>query len=318
MAHGLSEGERVGGMRSRVILGIGIRRPGLLLPAVSSLILLTTSCSPEEGQPPPDDSPPPAPTEERRGDARTPAGAQEAAAGELLRLGSIARGFPSVRGLEGDLRARGDHVQWVDDDGLQMRTVYEFEDGRRIEEVASFGLRAGVVQTRWSWDETRGGEPLRRYEIDFERRTARGENHEGEEVERWSEELDLEPGRSFAGFGFTMALKAFHQRLLAGETIVLQAVGFTPGPQVVDVEISHAGRERMRMGGRTVTGDRFVIEPQVPFAAELFVEAPDTHLWLTDAPAGFLRSEGPLLEPDDPIVRIDLLPGEESGPAEPM
>ena len=34
------------------------------------------------------------------------------------------------------------------------------------------------------------------------------------------------------------------------------------------------------------------------------------------APAGFLRWEGPIVLPTDPIVRVDLLSGEKSGPAE--
>ena len=51
---------------------------------------------------------------------------------------------------------------------------------------------------------------------------------------------------------------------------------------------------------------------------QVFVEAPDTQIWLTSpAPAGFLRWEGPLAEPDDPTLRVDLLPGGKSEPAKP-
>jgi hypothetical protein len=42
---------------------------------------------------------------------------------------------------------------------------------------------------------------------------------------------------------------------------------------------------------------------------------PDNEMWLTKPPAGFLRLEGPLMEPDDDIIRVDLIPGAESGPA---
>jgi hypothetical protein len=39
-------------------------------------------------------------------------------------------------------------------------------------------------------------------------------------------------------------------------------------------------------------------------------------IWLThEPPAAFLRWEGPLVEPDDPVVRVDLLPGGTSEPA---
>ena len=52
--------------------------------------------------------------------------------------------------------------------------------------------------------------------------------------------------------------------------------------------------------------------------ADVFIDVPDILLWLTNpGPAGFLRMEGPLVEPSDPILRIDVLPGGQSGPATP-
>jgi hypothetical protein len=44
----------------------------------------------------------------------------------------------------------------------------------------------------------------------------------------------------------------------------------------------------MRMSGRSVKGDRFLIHPEIPFIANLFVNVPDTKIWLTNPePAGF-------------------------------
>jgi hypothetical protein len=46
---------------------------------------------------------------------------------------------------------------------------------------------------------------------------------------------------------------------------------------------------RMRMGGRSVRGDEFVIHPEIPLIAKLFVNVPDTKIWLTNpAPGGNL------------------------------
>jgi hypothetical protein len=74
----------------------------------------------------------------------------------------------------------------------------------------------------------------------------------------------------------------------------------------------------MRIGGRSVRGDEFVIHPEIPLIAKLFVNAPDTKIWLTNpAPGGFLRWEGPIVLPTDPLIRVDLLSGERSGPAQP-
>jgi hypothetical protein len=71
------------------------------------------------------------------------------------------------------------------------------------------------------------------------------------------------------------------------------------------------------MSERSLKGDRFIIHPEIPFIAKFFVNVPDRKIWLTNpAPAGFLRWEGPIVLPEDPIIRIDLISGEESGLAE--
>ena len=135
-----------------------------------------------------------------------------------------------------------------------------------------------------------------------------------------SKRIDIEPGRTFAGFGFSLALSNLRKRLLRGEQVQLKAVGFsdfpTLGPQVVTVTISHGGVDCMKMSGRSLKGDRFIVHPEIPFIAKFFVTVPDTKIWLTNpAPAGFLRWEGPIVLPTDPIIRVDLVSGEKSGPA---
>lgn len=234
-------------------------------------------------------------------------------------LAASARGFPAMRDLDGRTLADGDFAQWIENDRLHLRVRYDFRDGRQIEEHAVFQPGDAMAQERWEWSERRDGRIVRRFEVDFPAGRASGETREGGEIQRWQEDVEIEPGRTFAGFGFTIALKAFRQRLVEGETVELEAVAFTPEPRTVGVEVSHGGRERMEMGGRTLEGRRFDIVPQVPWIAQLFVDAPDTRIWLTDPPpAEFLRWEGALLEPDDPVVRVDFLPGGESGPARPV
>src|SRR5207249_3711939 len=103
------------------------------------------------------------------------------------------------------------------------------------------------------------------------------------------------------------------KRLVAGETVELQAIGFTPKPRAVTVAISYGGRDRVAVSDRQLQGDRFIIHPKIPAIAKLFVKVPDNFIWLTTPPAGFLRFEGPLAEPDEAIVRIDGLPGGSSG-----
>ena len=80
---------------------------------------------------------------------------------------------------------------------------------------------------------------------------------------------------------------------------------------------SHGRVDRMKMSGRLLKGDRFIIHPEIPFIANLFVNVPETKIWLANpAPAAFLRWEGPIVLPTDPMIRVDLISGEKSGPAE--
>jgi hypothetical protein len=228
----------------------------------------------------------------------------------------VARGFPVLRDSAGNKLADGDFAQWLDAERLHVRITYDFGDGRRIEENATFRQQPQLVQEEWSFRESKDGKLVRGFDVDFRSGAASASKREESELEEWTEKIETERGRTFAGFGFTLAIKAHRMRLVEGERVELQAVGFTPKPRVVSVELSHGGVDQMRMGGRVLHGDRFIIHAKIPWIARLFVEVPDTHIWLTTPPpAGFLRWEGPLAEPDDDVIRVDLLTGEPSGPA---
>lgn len=242
-----------------------------------------------------------------------------AAAVQIAPFEGMARGFPVLRDAAGKKLADGNFVQWIEGDLLHVQIVYQFDRGRRIEESAAFRQRPQLNQETWSFREFRGEELYRHFAVDFRAGTASARKREESEVEEWTEDIDVDPGRTFAGFGFTLAIKALRQRLVDGETVELQAVGFTPGPRVVSVAISHGGVDRIPMGGRQLRGDRFIIQAQIPWFARPFVSVPDTHIWLTTPPpAAFLRWEGPLAEPSDSVIRVDLLTGDPSGPARPV
>ena len=225
-----------------------------------------------------------------------------------------ARGFPALRDLDGRKLADGDFLQWIEGGRLHVRITYTTRGGT-IEERAVFRQRPELVQERWSLRERRNGAVYREFAIDFPARVATAMKRDEGSPKTWREEIDVTAGRAFAGFGFTLALRAVRTRLLRGEHVALQTVGFTPGPRTVDVDVSFAGTDRIRMAGRSIQGERFVVHPKVPWFAKLFVNAPDAQIWLTTpAPPGFLRFEGPLAEPGEPAIRVDLLPG--GGPSE--
>jgi hypothetical protein len=220
------------------------------------------------------------------------------------------RGFPAIRDLKGQILADSTLSQWIEGGTLHVKVVSEFRDGRRVEEQAELRQRPALEQLRWSWTEQRGKNVLRRFEVDFDARTATAQKLENGELKHWEESLDIQAAKSFAGIGFMYAIKNLNERLQGGEKIELTAVAFTPKPRTATVSVSHEAVESLRLGGRTFESDRILVHPEVPAIARPFVKAPDQRLWLYRAPPPvLLRAELPLAEPGDQFIRIDVVPG---------
>jgi len=232
---------------------------------------------------------------------------------------AASHGYPGLCDINGKKLADGEFRQWVENNRLHVVITYKFSAGEVYEEHSQFRQESELIQEKWSWKESKHGKSQREFAVDF--LTGIASAHISQDHKDVSKSIKIEPGRTFAGFGFSLALSNLRKRLLSGEQVQLKAVGFsdfpTLGPQVVTVTISHEGVDLMSMSGRSLKGDRFIVHPEIPFVAKFFVKVPDTRIWLTNPePAGFLRWEGPIVLPTDPIVRVDLLSGEKSGPAE--
>jgi hypothetical protein len=230
-----------------------------------------------------------------------------------------AHGYPGLYDINGKKLADSEFRQWVENKRLHVVITHKFSAGEVYEEHAQFQQQPELIQEKWSWKELKYGRSQREFVVDFLAGIASA--HIRQDHKDVSKRINIEPGRTFAGFGFSLALSNLRKRLLGGEQVQLKAVGFSPfptlGPKVVTVTISHGGVDRVRMSGRWLRGDRFIIHPEIPFIAKLFVNVPDTKIWLTNpAPAGFLRWEGPIVLPTDPLIRVDLLSGSSSGPAQ--
>ena len=238
---------------------------------------------------------------------------------EVTQPAGAAHGYPGLYDASGKKLANAEFKQWLEDGHLYVVITYRFSDGQFFEEKSRFRQGKDLIQEQWSWKELRHGKRQREFSVDFAARTATAYiEKDNKDV---SETIDVEAGQTFAGFGFTLALSNLRKRLVHGEQVELKAVGFSPfptlKPQVVTVTISHGGVQRMKMGGRSLKGDEFIIHPEVPLIAKLFVKVPDTKIWLTNPPpAGFLRWEGPTVLPTDPMIRVDLISSANNGPAE--
>jgi hypothetical protein len=216
-----------------------------------------------------------------------------------------AQAFTSLTDVSGTPLADGRYIQYVAKDVLHIEARYNFPDGRVATEKASVRLHP-LQQETWSWDEKNGETPVREFTIDFKTGQATGKHFD--KNEHWEEKIDVEPGKTWAGIAFIEPIKAMREHVKEGETMDLSAVGMTPKPRKVKVTVTHVGAQRIDMAGRKVDSDKFLIHPDVPAIAKIFVKAPDEAIWLVSGkPAAFLRYEGPLCEPTDPVVRVDLI-----------
>jgi hypothetical protein len=235
---------------------------------------------------------------------------------QVTQVAGAAHAYPQILDLNGKRLGTGEYVQEIQGDRLKVRITYHLKDGRVIEEKGTFHQGSEFSPKEWSWQERRAGIIQREYAIHFDSAQAMAHKHENGNERNWSEKIKVESGHTFAGFGFTLVLQNLRDRLRKGEAITLQAVGFTPKPRVVAVRLSYAGTDRVPMSERILPGEHFLVQPQIPAIAKLFIKISDTHIWLTPPPSGFLRWEGPLAEPSDPLVRVDFSSGGESGAAE--
>src|SRR5260370_6677575 len=131
-----------------------------------------------------------------------------------VREGDV-QSFPSLTDARGKVLAQGKYLQRMKGDVLHVEARYDFPDGRSIVERASLRLRPQIEQLSWDWTERGGAQLVRQYEVDFSSRKAmatRVDQHK-----RWKEDLDIKPGKTFAGIGFVTLIKSLRAQLRPGE-----------------------------------------------------------------------------------------------------
>src|SRR2546428_5256010 len=120
---------------------------------------------------------------------------------EVTEPAGAEHGYPGLCDINGKNLANGEFRQWLRGDRLNVVISYKFPDGRLFEEKARFHQERELTQEQWSWRELKDDKPQREFSADFVARTARAQIHtENKDV---SGNIEVEPGRTFAGFGFT-------------------------------------------------------------------------------------------------------------------
>src|SRR5438874_7310570 len=171
---------------------------------------------------------------------------------EVTEPAAAAHGYPGLYDINGKKLANSEFRQWVENDRLHVIITYKFSAGEVYEEHSQFRQQPELIQEKWSWKESKHGRSQREFAVDF--LTGIASANISQDHKDVSKRINIEPGRTFSGFGFSLALSNLRKRLLSGEQVQLKAVGFsdfpTLGPQVVTVTISNEGVDRMRMAGR--------------------------------------------------------------------
>jgi hypothetical protein len=220
--------------------------------------------------------------------------------------------FPSLADEHGNVLATSTFEQWLDRGRLHLRITHAFHDGRTAVERARFAPGKQLVQERWSWEERRGGEVVRAFDVDLLSGRATARKREGGEEKRWDDRVKVLPrGRTFAGVGVTYAVKNVRDRVAAGEDVKLRAVVFHPQPLSLPIQIKHGAREMIEVVGRKVDADRFEVRPDLKGLEKIveLVKSPlGADVWLHHGrPPMILRIRFPLAELSDPVVVLDTL-----------
>jgi hypothetical protein len=131
---------------------------------------------------------------------------------EVTELAGAAHGYPGLCDNSGKKLADGEFRQWVEDQHLYVVITYRLPHGQFFEEKARFRQDGELRQEQWSWKELMHRKPQREFTVDFASGMASA--HIRKDNKDASEKIDVEAGRTFAGFGFTIALSNLRKKLL--------------------------------------------------------------------------------------------------------
>jgi hypothetical protein len=118
---------------------------------------------------------------------------------EVTEPAGAAHGYPGLCDSSGRKLADGEFRQWVENHHLYVVITYEFPNGHSFEEKARFRQQPELVQEQWSWKELEKGKSQREFSVDFLSGIASA--HVRKDNKDVSEKIDVEMGRTFAGFG---------------------------------------------------------------------------------------------------------------------
>lgn len=223
----------------------------------------------------------------------------------------VTHGYLLVRSLAGKTIGQGELTQVVKEGGLvESRMVFHFKDGSLHDEKVTFSQQRVFTLIRYHLVQ-RGPSFPDQINVSIDRGTAeykvRSKAAEDGKEEVLTGEFDL-PKDVYNGM-LTMLSK--NLRKGADETVSLLA--FTPGPQVIKLQLLAMDEQTVHIGDLSRKAKRYVFKPQIGMIRKLLGKVTGKlpahfhyECWiLDDEVPSFLQFEGPL-QLMGPIVRIEL------------
>jgi hypothetical protein len=225
----------------------------------------------------------------------------------VIRREGFARGFLTVKSLDGKIVADGEQTQTTRGNQVTTRTVFHFKDGSLQDETAVFSQQPHLNLIS---DHMIQKGPAFKQSVDVSV-TASGQvsgkstDSDGKE-KPISEHLDL-PADLANGIVVTLL-----KNLPSGITnITVPFVTPSSKPRLVKLEISLVGEDLFVVGGFSHRKARhYVIKVKIGGVAGAVApivgkQPEDTHVWILEGDArAFVRSEGPLYQ-GGPVCRIE-------------
>src|SRR5205823_10559100 len=130
---------------------------------------------------------------------------------EVTQPAGAAHGYPGLYDINGKKLANSEFRQWVESNRLHIVITYKVSAGEVYEEHSQFRQQPELIQEKWSWKESKHGTSQREFAVDF--LTGIASAHIGQDNKDVSKKINIEQGRTFAGFGFSIALSNLRKRL---------------------------------------------------------------------------------------------------------
>jgi hypothetical protein len=222
--------------------------------------------------------------------------------------GSI-HGFLVLRTQDGKFVAQGELLEVPKGAETHKVMVFRFDDGSVLQESTAF-TQNGVYELRSYRLEQHGPAFEEDTEISLERDTGRYrvmvKPHRGGPAKVLEGRLDLPPD-VYNGMLLTVL-----KDLPKGSRETVHLVAFTPEPRLIELEMSPAGEQPVRVGKIQMSAVHFVLKPKLGpwlriFATLLGRAPPDSNVWMMsgDVPS-FVGFEGQLFT-TGPVLRIELV-----------